>query len=673
MNTNTRGSVVPEKIKSSFKESEKYFPTQLQQFQFFDKYSRFDWDKGHRETWMETVDRSVDFLKELSLNKLSPEEYSEIRQYILEMKATPSMRLLAMAGKAARRQNVCIYNCSFMPVDSIDAWVEALIISMSGCGVGFSVEKQFVDKLPFVISQTNTDPINHVIEDTTEGWAKAVKTGLESWFDGHDIAFDYSQIRPAGAVLKVKGGRASGPEPLKKMLDFARKVILNAQGRKLTSLEAHDIMCEVGNAAVSGGMRRTAMISLFDFDDDEMRNCKNGDLTGNEQRWNANNSAVWPATITDTDIKRQFKEMDEGQRGEPGIFSRDAARSTMPTRRLALGEEAWGTNPCGEIVLRPYEFCNLTIAVARPDDTIETLKDKVRVASIIGTIQSMGTDFPGLRPQWKKNCEEERLLGVDITGQLDCPIFNQMLQDDEGYRKASEAFKILRDVAVETNRVYAQRLGINQSASVTCVKPSGNSSQLFGCSSGLHARHFPYYIRNVRVSAHSPIFSVLKDAGVPMDPENGQKAETAETWVIHFPAKSPDGGKIQDDMTVEDQCNVWLNNKLNWTEHNPSCTITYKPDELEALTNWVIKNKDNVGGLSFLPRLDAKYDQMPYEPISEKQYNVLLSEFPAIDFSRLYIYELEDYTKAAQELACMSGACEIDYQPNANASTGQSK
>ncbi len=651
---------IPQEIQDAFKESEKFFPTQLQQFQFFDKYSRFNWHNMRRETWTETTNRVVNYLKELSNNKLEEKEYERIRNFMLEMKATPSMRLIAMAGEAARRQNIAIYNCSFLPIDSIDAWVEALIISMSGCGVGFSVEKQFIEKLPIVKKQeTVSETRTHLIKDDTDGWAGAVRDGLISWFNGEDVNFDYSQIRPAGSVLKVKGGRASGPEPLRKMLDFARKIILNAQGRKLTPLEAHDIMCEVGNAAVSGGMRRTAMISLFDWDDKEMRNCKNGDLTGNEQRWNSNNSAVWPKDISPVDVMKQFIEMDEGQRGEPGIFSRDSARATMPKRRLDLGEYSWGTNPCGEIVLRPYEFCNLTIAIARENDTFEELKEKVEVATIIGTIQSMATNFPGLREQWKKNCEEERLLGVDITGQMDCKLLNGFTDKEE----IEWTLEQLQSHSVDINKKYAKKLGINQSASITCNKPSGNSSQLFACSSGIHARHYPYYIRNVRVNPKSPIFKVLQDAKVPMDPENGQTAENANAWVIHFPTKSPDGAVLQQHLSAIKQCEVWLRNKKYWTEHNPSVTITYKADELPELTGWIWNHKDIVGGMSFLPQFDAKYYQMPYEPITKEKYEELSSAFPKIDFSKLYLYEKTDMTTAAQELACFAGACEIEYTP----------
>ncbi len=640
---------VPVEVSEAFAESDVYFGNQIQKFQFFDKYSRFNYDYGRRETWKETVDRAVDYLREISGNALEGSDYDRVRRSVLEMKATPSMRLLAMAGPAARRNNIGIYNCSYQPVDSIDSFVEALLISMNGCGVGFSVESKYVENLPRIKRQIGGEPINFVVEDTTEGWANALRMGLEIWFEGGDILFDYSFLRPAGAILKVKGGRSSGPEPFRKMMEFVRERLLMRQGSFLRPIDAHDIMCEVGNAAVSGGMRRTAMISLFDFDDSEMRNCKSGDFErDNSQRWNANNSAVWPASgLTQAEIVGQMMEMVGNGRGEPGIFNRQGAKNMRPARR----EEAeFGTNPCGEIILRPYEFCNLSIAIARKEDTYESLKDKVEVASIIGTIQAMATNFPGLRPAWKQNCEEERLLGVDINGQLDSPV----AQDPSVQGR-------LRQVAVETNRVYAAKLGINQAASVTCVKPSGNSSQLFNCSSGIHARWSPYYVRNIRVSSHSPIYKVLKDEGVPMDPENGQSIDSANTWVVHFPVKSPEGAKTRKSMSAIAQCNYWLQNKINWTEHNPSVTITYYPDEVIDLIKWVWEHRDLIGGMAFLPAFDAAYAQMPYQEITQQEYEKRASEFPEIDFSKLYRYEEEDFTKAAQELACVAGACDIDY------------
>jgi len=640
---------IPESVRSAFAEADQYFPTQLQKFQFYDKYSRFNYDLGRRETWIETVDRSVDYLRELSDSRLPHDVYERIRKFILEMRSMPSMRLLAMAGTAARRNNIAIYNCSYLPVDSIDSFVEALIISMSGCGVGFSVERQYVERFSRVRRQTGVVANTYVIPDSGEGWADALRLGLQTWLDGGDVRFDYSEVRLAGMPLKTKGGRASGPEPLRQMLDFVRARILARQGTFLRSIDAHDIMCAVGNAAVCGGMRRTAMISLFDYDDNEMRLAKSGDFErDNSQRWNANNSAVWPETgLTQSEVMKFLLDMDNSGRGEPGIFSRQAAAVTRPARRAAA---EFGTNPCGEIVLRPFQFCNLSVAVARADDTYETLKDKVEVATIIGTIQSMATHFPGLRPQWKQNCEEERLLGVDINGQLD----SLVAQDPDVQLK-------LKQVTLDTNRVIAEKLGINQSVGITCVKPSGNSSQLLNCSSGIHTRWSPYYIRNVRVGAHTPIFKVLRDTGVPMDPENGQTPEDANTWVVHFPVKAPAGAITRKDRTALQQCEYWLQVKRNWTEHNPSVTITYHPNEMLDITNWAWKNREVIGGMTFLPTDDAQYGQMPYVEITEEEYNKLAAQFPQIDFSKLYYYEEEDLTTAAQELACLAGVCEVDF------------
>lgn len=645
---------VPSSVKKAFAAADKYFPTQIQKFQYYDKYARFNYDLGRRETWIETVQRATDYLKELSEHKLAKEEYDRISKFILEMKATPSMRLLAMAGQAARRTNIAIYNCSYLPMDSIDSFVEELIIAMAGCGVGFSVEKQYVDKLPEVAMQTGDILPTFQVPDSTEGWAEALKKGMEAWFAGKNLLFDYSQIREAGAPLKVKGGRASGPEPLESLLNFTRTVILKRAGQKLRPLDAHDIACKVGEAIVAGGVRRTALISLFDMDDTEMMECKNGDnLIGNDQRWKANNSAVWTEEMTQDKILSQMYEMIKGERGEPGIFSRCNANKIKPSRRK---EASFGTNPCGEINLRPYEFCNLTIAIAREEDTLATLKEKIEVATIIGTIQSMGTNFPGLREIWKNNCMEERLLGVDINGQMDCALLRPTSTE------APRVFKILKEHAVEVNKRYAEKLGINQSASITCVKPSGNSALLFNCASGLHARWAKYYRRNVRVQAKSPLKQLMTDQGVEMVPELGQTEANANTYVASFYIKSPEGAITRHDLTALEQCEHWLRNKLFWTEHNPSVTISYKPHEVIDLIKWVSDHKQYIGGMSFLPASDAKYDLMPNEEISEEEYNEKIAKFPNIDYSDLYTYEKEDYTTASQELACVSGACEIDYE-----------
>jgi ribonucleoside-diphosphate reductase alpha chain len=412
-------------------------------------------------------------------------------------------------------------------------------------------------------------------------------------------------------------------------------------------------MCAIGNAAVSGCVRRTAMLSLFDYDDLEMHQAKDGDFEyHNSQRWNANNSAVWPARkLNQVEISRAFLNMVESGRGEPGIFNRQAFINTIPERRKPAN---FGTNPCGEIILREQSLCNLSVAVARKEDTYEMLKEKVELATIIGTIQSMATHFPGMRPIWKKNCEEERLLGVDITGQMDSPI----AQDMETQRK-------LQRFSIETNQKYAKILDINASAAVTCAKPSGNSSILLDCSAGIHARWAKYYVRNIRISAHSPLFKVMSDAGVPMDPENGQLPETAETWVLHFPVKAPENSTTRNDRAALEQCEYWLQVKTEWTEHNPSCTITYRPDEIIDLIKWLWSNQDKVGGMTFLPAFDANYAQMPYEEITEEEYEKLAAVFPKIDFSKIYRYEKEDLTTASQELACLAGYCEFDgWTPN---------
>jgi ribonucleotide reductase class II len=1012
---------IPEEVRAAFAASDQYFPTPLQKFQFFDKYSRFNYELGRRETWIETVDRAVDFMHELAGDRLPAETYQRVRQGILEMRVMPSMRLLAMAGPAARRNNISIYNCSYQPVESIDSFCEALIISMSGCGVGYSVESKYVEDFPRIKRQTGAKPDLFVVEDSAEGWADALRFGLERWFDGGDVHFNLSLIREAGAPLRIKGGRASGPEPLQRMLDFMRRRVMARQGSFLRPIDAHDMMCAVGSAAVSGGVRRTAMISLFDYDDAELLAAKSGDFEReNSQRWNANNSAVWPSQGLDQiQFTRQFLEMVESGRGEPGIFNRQMAQDLRPARRqlaefgtnpcvtadtwvltdqgprqvrelvgvrhrtivhgqpfattedgfwstgvkpvlrlktreghelrltanhqvetvtyrtrkversewreagslkpgdvvklqthrgdltweshgtfeegrllgalvgdgtfsqktgkagqmLTLahlefwGEQAaermatavatvretvgarsdlrgiacvqpgkyrvssaglarlaadYGIEPraktvtpqverassafyggflqglfdadggvqgtqnkgvsvrlaqsslptlqgvqrmlmrlgvastiyaerrpagtrvlpdgrggtaayecradhelviandniqefairvgfgetekserlsaaiggyrrqpnretftavidsiepdgveevfdcsvpgpncfdangfvahnCGEIVLRPWQFCNLSAVVARADDTIETMREKVELATIIGSIQSMATHFPGLRSVWKQNCEEERLLGVDITGQMDSPI-----AQDAGAKDG------LRHVAIEVNRMTARALGINQSASITCVKPSGNTSQLVDCSSGLHARWAPYYIRNVRVAASSPLAKVLKDAGTPMSPENGDDPVNPRTWVVSFPVKAPDGAITRNDRSAVQQCDFWLQNKEHWTEHNPSVTITYRQDEVIDVMKWVWDHRDKIGGMAFLPAFDAKYDQLPYIEIDKAEYERRMAEFPEIDFSKIYRYETDDRTNAAQELACSAGVCEID-------------
>ena len=626
------------------------FQTELQRFQYFDKYARWNDDARRRETWEETVTRTVDYLRELSDNKLGDDIYERLFSGIYKLEVMPSMRLLAMAGKAARANQLSIYNCSYVAVDSIAAFAEILFLSMSGCGVGYSVEKQNISQLPSVKERNDISADFLFIGDSTTGWVSALQHGLERWFNGGDMEFDYSLIRPKGAVLKTKGGRASGPDPLRQLLDFARQTILNAAGRQLTPLECHDIICKAASVVIQGGVRRTAMISLFDLDDDDMLHCKDSEnIKGNEQRWFANNSAVWTKRMSYDDILAQVRKIAETGTGEPGIFSRRATSWTKPVRRK---DATWGVNPCGEIALRSQQLCNLSVAIARPDDTLETLHEKVEMATIIGTIQSMATDFSTspLRDKWQENCEEERLLGVDIIGQMDCPAVQQ-----------AHVLKRLRNYAVHTNKEYAAKLGIKQSAAVTCIKPSGNSSTLLDASPGVHPRHAPYYIRRARVATTSPLYHVLRQSGVSMSPENKQTSENATTWVISFPVESPDGAKTKKQYTALEQLKYWLTVKTQYTEHNPSATILFKQDEVIDIAKFLFYNQEIIGGLSFLPANegDIEYAQLPYEEISKQRYDQMVAEMPKIDYSWLPIYEATDATTVASEIACVAGACDL--------------
>jgi ribonucleoside-triphosphate reductase len=543
-------------------------------------------------------------------------------------------------------------NCSYLPIKDIESFCETLLISMSGCGVGFSVESYYVDQFPRVRRQKKNQEVTiHVIEDSTEGWINVLRDGLTHWFNGEDMEWDDTFVRRAGLPLRKKGGRASGPGPLNDMLRNIRRIILSRQGTFIRPIDAHDIACSVGDAAVQGGVRRTAMISLFDWDDNEMRQAKIGvNLDNNPIRWNANNSAVWPEDLTQQDLIQQMLDMDKGKRGEPGIFSRENAKKNKPSRRKSA---RFGINPCGEINLRPYGLCNLSIAVVRPDDDLESLKAKVVNATILGTIQSMAENFPGLRPEWAENQREERLLGVDPLGLRDHPILSQVSA------QADEWLRVLKEVATETNIKYAALLDIAPSAAITCDKPGGNSSATMNTNSGLDGRHSPFIRRNARVAGTSPVFRAFKEDGVPMTPENGQTIETATAWVVPFPLRSPETSVFKADLTAIDQLEYWLQLKTAWTDHNPSCTIVYSDDELLDITKWVWEHRDKIGGLAFLPRDDAAYNQMPYEEITEAEYDALVLRFPAkIDFSKIFRYELEDMTTATSELSCFAGACE---------------
>ncbi len=570
---------------------------------------------------------------------------------MLKLEALPSMRIVQMAGPALERCNVGAYNCSYLPIDGWEAFGELLYVLMQGTGCGFSVEVDYVDELPRIKRQKGGKPKKYIVPDTTEGWCNALTMGLQAWANGEDISYDFSRIRPQGAVLKTKGGRASGPEPLKNLLLFAKEKLLQHQGRHINPIDAHDIACYCGHIVQVGGVRRAATISLSDLDDRDMRDAKNGQFwLNNVQRAMANNSAVYDGRPRSAIFMEEWLALAKSGTGERGIFNREGIRNQIPKRRQKRKE--LGINPCGEIVLRPRQFCNLSIAVARPLDTPDTLKQKVRLAAIFGTMQSLLTDFKYLPPSWKENCEEERLLGVDITGQMDCPL----LRPSNPERVA--LLSGLKDTAIETNREFAQLFKVPQSAAVTCIKPSGNSAQLLNCSSGLHPRFAKYYIRRLRIGAYTPIAKLLKDAGVPSFPEVGQSEETATVLVFEFPVAAPDGAPTRHDLTAIQQLQNWLDLKLHYTEHNPSVTIYVNDDEWPAVGAWVYEHFNLIGGLAFLPRDGGSYELAPYEEISEDDYRRRTKALPAIDFSKLSDYEKEDMTEVNREYACSGERCE---------------
>ena len=647
-----QGIQVPERVRELTAESKKYFRNPLGEFVYFRTYARWIEDESRRETWIETVNRYVDFMKENLGKKLNEAEYEELRGAILRQEAMPSMRLLQFAGSAVRKTNVCAYNCSFIAPSAFQDFGEIMYISMCGTGVGFSVESKNVQQLPQIKAQSGKMLPTYLVPDTKEGWADALVFGMKTWFEGNDVVFDYSQLRAAGARLKTMGGRSSGPGPLRSLLDFTRAKILKRQGRRLTNLDAHDIICKIGDIVVSGGVRRSALISLSDLDDQEMRDAKKGQFYLSEpQRSISNNSAVYETKPTNVEFMDEWVALMKSGTGERGIFNRGSLAKMLPKRRLEIlkgyiGD--LGTNPCGEIILQSKQFCNLSEVVARREDTEKTLLRKVRLATILGTYQSSLVKFGYLSKEWEQHCKEERLLGVSISGQWDCP----------AVRKASTLEK-LKAEAIRINRTYAKRMGISASSCITCVKPSGTLSQTVDCSSGMHPRYAPYYIRRVRISTTDPLFKMLKDQGVPYNPEVGQSLEEANTYVLEFPVKAPKGSVFKDDFSAIEQLEHWKMVKLNYTEHNPSITIYIGENEWIEVANWLYGNWDLLGGLSFLPRSNHVYQLAPYEEIDERRYEELAKRFENIDFSKIVTYEREDETEAKRELACAGGTCEI--------------
>ena len=647
-----QNGAIPEEVKKLAAEGKHYFRNPMSEFVYYRTYSRWLPNENRRETWIETVDRYMSFMKENLGEKLHANEYAELRQAILEQSVMPSMRLLWSAGDAARKTNVTGYNCSFIAPSCVQDLGEVMYLLMCGTGVGFSVESQTAQMFPQIKKQTGKMLPTHVVVDSKEGWADAYVLGMKTWFNGDDIKFDYSQLRPAGARLVTMGGKSSGPEPLIALIDFSRERLLKKQGRRLTNLDLHDIICKIGEVVVSGGVRRSALISLSDLDDHEMRHAKDGQFyLTDPQRMMANNSAVYWQKPSNAEFLDEWVALMKGGSGERGIFNRGSIQKQVPKRRWEKLEgyiDTVGVNPCGEIILRSKQFCNLSEVVARHEDTPETLMKKARLAAILGTYQSSLTNFGYLSKEWKENCEEERLLGVSITGQWDC----KAVRDPEMLAK-------MRDESVKVNKEYAKRFGINASTAVTAVKPSGTVSQLVDAASGMHPRNSQYYIRRIRIAATDNLFKMMKDQGVSYHPEVGQSLESAVTYVLEFPVKAPEKSIYKNDQTAIDQLEYWKMVKMNYTEHNPSITVSVGEDEWIAVANWLYENWEIVGGLSFLPRSNHVYRLAPYEEITEEKYEEMMKKFPEIDFSKIVSYEREDMTQGSKELACVAGVCEI--------------
>lgn len=651
-NRNRKRALTPD-LTEAFDVNAKYFDNPIQRFQALDKFARFIPEKGRRENWEETVDRTVNFFREhCQENSYSVDNdtWESLKDSLLNLKAAPSMRCVQMAGPALKRCQVGVYNCAFQFLQNTKDMAEELYILMQGTGVGFSVEAEFaVEKFPRVKRQKKNQtslPV-HVVEDSTEGWCNAYKLGLDTWFNGEDIEFDYSQIRKEGTPLKVKGGKASGPGPLKDLLEFARNRILAKQGRYLSSLDLHDINCYAHRIVKMGGVRRASGISLSDLKDNEMRDCKRGEFWNiNDQRNQANNSAVYAEKPSDIEWMEEWLALAKSGSGERGIFNRGALKDQFPKRRKYNGH-LFGTNPCGEIILRHKQFCNLSIAVIRPEDTLEEIKEKVKLATIWGTLQSTMTNFNYIGDEWKKNSEEERLLGVDLLGFLDHSLF----QNND---LAASTLKELRDLVNDTNAQWAAKLGINVSAATTCIKPSGDSSVLFATAAGFKGHHGRYYVRRTRSSPSNPVAQMLKEAGVPCHTDYDGNG-----LVLEWPMKSPENGVLLRDQTALSQLEQWKTFKTSWTEHNPSVTIYVRDNEWVTVGKWVYDNWDIIGGLSFLPYDGGIYHLAPYEEITEEDYKARMESFPKINWAKLVQYEVEDMTDLQHQFACTGDKCTL--------------
>lgn len=619
------------------------------------RYARWIESENRRETWVETVDRYMSFMKNHLVTNHGYSEndktFEEIRNAVIDHKIMPSMRALMTAGPALDRDHIAAYNCSFIAVDSPRAFDEAMYILMNGTGVGFSVEQKYMNLLPVVAEELYKTDTVIVVDDSKLGWAKSYKELIALLYQGQIPKWDLTKVRPAGARLKTFGGRASGPDPLDSLFRFTIDIFRNAAGRRIKSIEAHDLMCKIGEVVVVGGVRRSALISLSNLDDFEMAKAKSGQWwEDNGQRALANNSAVYNIKPNTAQFLREWRNLYESKSGERGIYNIESVRKHVDKFGRRDSSKVMGTNPCGEILLRPNEFCNLTEVVIEADDKIEDLAEKVRLATILGTWQSTLTNFKYIRKTWKDNCEEERLLGVSLTGIYGNKITSTNNKDLPGILDS------LREESVLTNSQEADKLGINPSLSITCVKPSGTVSQLTGVSSGIHPWYSEYYLRSVRGDNKDPLTSFLKDAGIPNEPD---VMKPEDTTVFYFPIKAPKNSVLTKDLSAIDHLEMWKTYRKHWTEHNPSVTINVREDEWLRVGSWVYDNFDSIGGVSFLPSSEHTYKQAPYQEITKEEYEKSLSEMPTtIDWSVLSLYETVDTTTGSQELSCVAGACE---------------
>ena len=640
--------------------SNNYFPTQFQEFIHLSRYSRWLPEKNRRETWSETVGRFFDFfiehLKEKHDYNLNKDERSYLEDAVLSLRVMPSMRCLMTAGEALKRENVAGYNCSYIAIDNPRSFDEILYILMNGTGVGFSVEQKYTDQLPIIAEEFLDTETTIIVADSKLGWAKAFKELIHLLYGGQIPKWDVSKVRPAGAPLKTFGGRASGPEPLVDLFKFCCNTFKHAAGRKLTTLECHDIVCKVAEIVVVGGVRRSALISLSNLSDDEMRTAKSGQWwEQNPQRALANNSYVANRKPDIGIFMKEWLALYESKSGERGIFSRAASKIQAGKNGRRNTNFDFGTNPCSEIILRNREFCNLTEVVVRSEDTLETIKEKVKIGTIFGTFQSTLTDFKYLTKKWKENCDEERLLGVSLTGIMDSVLTN----GKQGPEKLKVVLNEIRKIAIETNKVWAKKLGINQSVAVTCVKPSGTVSQLVDSGSGIHARHSPYYIRTVRADKKDPLAKMMVDAGFPVEDD---VMKPNHTYVFSFPVATSGNAVYRKDLTAIEQLETWLVYYREWCEHKPSITVTVREEEWMDVGAWVWNHFDEMSGVSFLPFSETTYKQMPYQDCTKEEYEELLAKMPKnVDWTKLSKYEKIDHTAGSQTAACSAdvSGCEI--------------